>query len=133
MKKMGLIVIMVGLLMGSSIALAANWEYLCNVSSGETCYYDTTSVTSVGAGIVSAQLRRDWSQESIARFEDKFKDISYTISVLEIDCRNIFYRQTRTTSYKKNGEIISGDEKISDWMSIPDGSIASFLKNEVCR
>jgi hypothetical protein len=134
MKKIGLVLVMVGLLMGSSISLAANWEYLCNDNSGGTCYYDTTSVTSTGGGMASAQVRRDWSQESIANFAGEFKNTSYTIAVLEVDCRNMTYRQIRTTSYKQNGEIIGGgNDTISNWISIPDGSITSFLKNKICR
>ena len=134
MKKIGLVLVIVSLLVGSSISFAANWEYICHDNTGGTCYYDTTSVTSPGVGILSAQVRREWSQEAIARFEGQYKDTSYTIAVLEIDCRNLSYRQTRSTTYKKNGEIIGGvDTKVSDWISIPDGSIAYFLKNKICR
>ena len=111
-------------------AEAANWEYFSH-NDDRTCYYDTTSVTPKGNGIIAVEARSDWKQQAIDRFEDK--NLSYTRAILEIDCPNKNFRQILSTSYRKNGEISSVTSEVSKWMPIPDRSIIDYLKNRVCR
>jgi hypothetical protein len=111
-------------------AEAANWEYFSH-NDERTCYYDTTTVTPKGDGIVAVEVRSDWKQQAIDRFEDK--NLSHTKATLEIDCQNKTYRQILSTSYRKNGEIGSVNNEVSKWMSIPERSLIDFLRNRVCR
>jgi hypothetical protein len=111
-------------------AEAANWEYFYH-NEDRVCYYDTTAVTLKGDGIVAVEVQSDWAPQAIDRFEDK--NLSYTRAVLEIDCQNRTYRQLLSTSYRKDGEVSSVSDKISEWMSIPDKSLIDLLKSQVCR
>lgn len=128
MKKLILALIFV-LALGLE-AKAANWEYFSH-NDDRTCYYDTTTVTPKRDGIVAVEVRSDWAPQAIDRFEDK--NISYTKAILEIDCRNKTYRQILSTSYRKDGEISSVRNEVSEWISIPDRSLVDILKNRVCQ
>jgi hypothetical protein len=111
-------------------AEAANWEYFYH-NEDRVCYYDTTTVTPKGNGIVAVEVHSDWAPKAIDLFEDK--NLTYTRALLEIDCQNSTYRQLLSTSYRKEGEVSSVNDKVSDWMSIPEKSLIDFLKNQVCR
>ena len=108
---------------------AANWEYFYH-NDDRTCYYDTTAVTPKGDGIVAVEIQTDWAPQAIDLFEDK--NLSYTRAILEIDCQNRTYRQLLSTSYRKDGEVSSVSDKVSEWISIPEKSLVDFLKNQAC-
>jgi hypothetical protein len=111
-------------------AEAANWEYFYH-NEDRVSYYDTTAVTPKGNGIVAMEVKTDWAPQAIDRFEDK--NLSYTRAVLEIDCQNRIYRQLLSTSYRKDGEVSSVNDKVTDWMHIPDKSLVDLLKSLVCQ
>jgi hypothetical protein len=111
-------------------AEAANWEYFYH-NEDRVCYYDTTAVTLKGDGIVAVEVKTDWAPKAIDLFEDK--NLSYTRAILEIDCQNRTYRQLLTTAYRKDGEVSSVSDKVSEWISIPEKSLVDLLKNQVCR
>jgi len=64
----------------------------------------------------------------------RYEGLSYTLNLLEVNCAAKTNRVLQTTSYSKDGSIISSNQsQKTEWSFINPGSIGETLYNTVCR
>jgi hypothetical protein len=102
-----------------------------------TLFYDIESITHPSMNIVRVQNKRIYSEkgrtEMAKRGSKAYKNINFSIGLLEINCINGMGRLISMSHYAQNGSLIETlENKEKDWV-IMDPDAGEVLEKEVCK
>jgi hypothetical protein len=133
-----LLVILSGIfLFGIVEAWGADWKYY-GENQTASYFFDTASIISYKNGIqettVRVWVKAVYSKKGRSDLErklgGKFSNLTDSIALEEIDCKNKRQYILALTVYSMEGEVvISGSRQRERYFSIPESIIESFCKN----
>lgn len=103
----------------------------------DVSYYDESNVKRI-SGTVKVWTKDIWGQKmrSLKRKGVPIKgyeNLSYSISLVELNCKDMTYRVLSYTDYDKEGTVLYISHPQSHWNRVLPGSMCEDLKNHVCR
>ncbi len=115
----------------------ADWKLFTEVKSGPF-YYDTENITWSSANTVKVWTKALYNEESVsdivAEYGAKFKGVSYSISLEELNCEGKKVRFLVERYYSKEGKsLLSFEDEKSQWRNIVPESFAEALYQEICK
>ena len=101
-------------------------------------YYDAGNITHPSKHIVRTWIKLVYYKDGVAlqvkKLGKRYEDLSYTLNLLEVDCAAKKQRVLQSTSYSKDGNIISSNQsQEAEWSFINPGSIGEVLYKTVCK
>ncbi|MGZ3568177.1 MAG: surface-adhesin E family protein [Thermodesulfobacteriota bacterium] len=109
----------------------ADWRFLKNNFQGEF-FYDTERITRSSEEVVGVWLRIVYSKE----FKEKegLDNLSQTVGLWEINCRNKQICLLSTSHYSVEGEILPPQVWLPpEWKPIGPNTIMGALYKELCK
>ena len=137
--KLGVIVIVGLAIFGCAGMQRADWKIFAETQADiGTFYYDTANITHPSKDIVRTWVKLVYSNDGVAlqvkALGKRYEDLSYTIHLWEINCVAKKNRILQSTSYSKDGKIISSNQsQQTEWSFMNAGSIGSVLYTTVCK
>ncbi len=138
--KLKVIILVVGLaIFGCAGRRAADWKLFAETQADiGIIYYDAASITHPSKDIVRTWVRLVYSKDGVAlQVKDlgkRYEDLSYTLSLLEVNCAAQKNRVLQSTSYSKDGKVISSNlSPQTEWSFINPGSTGEILYKTVCK
>lgn len=135
--KFGIIFLVAGfVIFGHLKTWGEDWVYLKSAQDGDT-FYDRKDITYSSGGIVKVKVKAVFTKEGIEKKirtgGKKYKNLSYSISFIEINCSNKTGRVSTVHDYSQDGKTIYVSNLTSDWMPIHAGRIVDKLYKTVCK
>jgi hypothetical protein len=115
----------------------ADWRIYAGTDEGQF-YYDAESVTRPAEGIVHFRHRANFSENGVRRIAEAFgreyEDLSYSISVREINCPERKIRSLGVTYFSRAGKPLDAAvDSQTDWHPIEPTAVIEGLYQMVCR
>ena len=130
-------VLFIGLLiLGNAEVWGADWKFY---DSNELYlgYYDAQGITRPSKNIVRVWIRRDFTEKGVldvvGKIGKKYKNLSYGIGLVEIDCVEKTIRNLSLTYYDNKGKVIYSSSSPTEWDFIVPDSEGEKLYKEVCK
>ncbi len=117
--KLGIIFLVVGLTVGSSIVWGAAWKEFAEATTG-VFRYDAASITSPSKGLVRVWIHNATKHET---------------NLVEVNCMAASYRVLEVIEYDDSGRLKEREDYYdnSSWLSITPKSVLEPLHEIVCR
>jgi len=126
----GLIIIFVGEVYG------ADWKFH-GLNESFWASYDAQSVTRPSKNIVRVWEKWNYTEKGVigivGRLGKKYENLSYTISLEEINCVEKMIRTLSVTYYDNKGEVIFFYSSPLEWDFIIPESNGETLYEEICK
>lgn len=138
-SKLSMVLIVIGFAICSNIeAWGADWEILSSDDAGDTFLYDKGGITRTSDNHLKVWTKVLYSEKSILKkvekFGEKFVNLSYELTLQDIDCKNKKQRFLSIIDYSKDGGVIySGNEPNAGWNFVPPESLMEDLYRKVCK
>ena len=133
-------IIFIGLVIfGCAGKRAPNWRLFAETQADiGVIYYDAANTTHPSKHIVRTWVRLVYSNQGVAlqvkELGKRYEDLSYTLILWELNCVGQKNRVLQSTSYSRDGKIISSNlSQQTEWSSINPGSIGEILYKTVCK
>ena len=133
-------VILIGLaIFGCAGMRPPDWRLFAETQAGiGVSYYDAGNITHPSKHIVRTWIKLVYYKDGVAlqvkKLGNRYEDLSYTLNLLEVDCAAKKQRVLQSTSYSKDGNIISSNpSQEAKWSFINPGSIGEVLYKTVCK
>jgi hypothetical protein len=137
--KLGIIFFIIGLsIFGYAEVWGQDWKYYGETYIGRWLY-DAKSLTRPSRDIVRIQEKQIYTEEGVyfmkKEMEDRGENLSYSIALEEIDCRNKKFRVLQITHYSKSGEILffHNCSDIRYWEYVVPNTVKEILLKAVCK
>ena len=137
--KVGIILVIGIVNFGCAGTRRADWRLFAETQADiGVSYYDAGNTTHPSKHIVRTWIKLVYYKEGMAlqvkELGKRYEGLSYTLNLLEVNCAAKTNRVLQTTSYSKDGSIISSNQsQKTEWSFINPGSIGETLYNTVCR
>jgi hypothetical protein len=132
--------ILIGLaIFGCAGKRAADWKLFAETRADiGMIYYDAASVTHPSKDVVRTWTRLVYSKDGVAfrvkELGKRYEDLSYTLNLLEVNCATQKTRVLESTSYSRDGKVISSNlSQQSEWSFVNPGSMGEILYKTVCK
>jgi hypothetical protein len=114
----------------------ADWKlYSSNDESVD--FYDAQSIAHPSTNIVRVWQKRIFTEKDVARWVAKlgpsFKNLSFSMSLKEINCIEKKWHTLSLTAYDNEGGVINSSSSSTEWGFIIPETIAESLYKEVCK
>lgn len=134
---MGFIFLVIGLIIfGHPKVWGEDWVYLESSYDGDT-FYDGKDITYPSGHMTRVPVKVVYTKEGIEKEiragGNKYKNLAYSTSFIEINCKDKTGRVSTVHHYSKDGKTIDISSLTSEWMPIHSGEIVSKLYNVVCK
>ena len=136
--KLGVVLMGLGIF-GCAGRQAPNWKLFAETQADiGMIYYDAANITHPSKDIVRTLLRLVYSKDGVAlqvkEQGKRYEDLSYTLILLEVTCAAKKNRVLQSTSYSRDGNVISSNQsQQTEWSLINTGSIGEILYKTVCK
>jgi hypothetical protein len=136
--KLGVILMGLGIF-GCAGMQAADWKLFAETQADiGIIYYDAANITHPSKDIVRTLLRLVYSKDGVAlqvkEQGKRYEDLSYTLILLEVNCAAKKNRVLQSTSYSRDGNVISSNQsQQAEWSFISPGSTGEILYRTVCK
>lgn len=137
--KLGIIFFIIGpSIFGNLEVWGEDWKYYDATYIGRW-FYDAKSLTRPSQDIIRIREKQIYTLEGVnfmkKGMEDHGENLSYSIALEEIDCKNKKYRLLQITHYSKSGEILSSHNlsELRYWEHIGPDSVKGKLLKTVCK
>jgi len=136
--KLGVILMGLGIF-GCAGRQAADWKLFAETQADiGIIYYDAANITHPSKDIVRTWVRLVYSKDGVAlqvkELGKRYEDLSYTLSLLEVNCAAKKNRVLQSTSYSRDGNVISSNQsQQTEWSLIIPESIGETLYKTVCK
>jgi hypothetical protein len=114
----------------------AAWYCIEIDSDGNALLLDAASISRQPNNIVRAWSKKIYSRKAVNEWVkdvgEKYKDLSYSITLVEYHCTEKKMRILTTTFYSSGGGVI-GESPPDEWMFIVPDSKGEVLFEEVCK
>jgi len=114
----------------------ASWKFYGSTEDFEG-YYDTQNLTHPSKNIVGVRTRLNITEKGllflVLNLGNKYKNVSYYVNSIEINCLEKEYRSLSRIFYDNKGEMIISTSPPSEWKFIIPESIGENLFKEVCK
>jgi len=135
--KLGFTFLIIGfVIFGHLIVLGNDWVYLESSHEGDT-FYDRKDMTYPSGHIIRVRVKVVYTKEGIEKEiragGNKYKNLAYSTSFIEINCKNKTGRVSTVHHYSKDGKTIGISNLTSEWMPIHSGKIVDKLYKLVCK
>jgi hypothetical protein len=132
-----LLVILSGIfLVGYSEARGEDWK-LFSDSEGSSFLFDAENVSSLSENVVSVWVKVVVSEKDrsawVAKGGQKYLNLSYIKSLLEINCREKLERSLLLELFSEQNILDSFKGEKPQWRSIPPGSNWDNLHKAICK
>jgi len=133
----GVVFLVVGLVIISHLkAWGEDWVYFESAQDGDT-FYDGKGITHQSGNIVKVKVKVVFTKEGVEKKirtgGKKYKSLSYSLSFIEISCKNKTGRISTVHDYSQDGKTIYVSNLTSNWMPIHTGRIVDKLHQIVCK
>jgi hypothetical protein len=130
-------VILIGLaIFGCAEMRGTEWRPYSFNEVGQN-YYDAHNLTRPSKKIVRVWERTNYTQKGVGdwvgKFGEKYANLSYSISLEEINCAEKTQRFLSEHFYDRNRKLILSDSSQTEWLLIVPGSIAEGLYLKICE
>ncbi len=130
-------VILIGLaIFGYAEVWGADWKFYggCEFFLG---YYDAQSITRPSKNIVRVWERSNFTERGVIKcvgnLGKEYENLSYTISLSEINCAEKMSHLLSGTYYDNKGNVIISDNSPQEWHFITPESVDESLYKKVCK
>jgi hypothetical protein len=115
----------------------ADWKYFASAESFFV-YYDTQTITRLSKNIVRVWVRYSFTSKGALYYMlnhgEEYKNFSYSIYLMEIDCVEKTHRALSRTEYDNKGIAISSTTNFPlEGQVIPPESVFELLYKAVCK
>jgi hypothetical protein len=137
--RLGVILVIGIVIFGCAGMQAADWRLFAETQADiGMIYYDAANITHPSKDIVRTWVRLVYSKDGVAlqvkELGKRYEDLSYTLSLLEVNCAAKKNRVLQSTSYSRDGNVISSNQsQQTEWSLIIPGSIGETLHKTVCK
>ena len=124
-------------LFGCSEGWGADWKYFGSNDFGDA-FYDSKSITRPSRNIVRVwryiSFTEKYKKSCVEKFGKTIENMSYSIDLAEINCKDKVMSLVSTTLYSKEGKVVGveGHSKSPLFPIVPT-SIDDLLYKEVCK
>jgi hypothetical protein len=119
-----------------SVSYSDEWE-IYSKGYGGICYYDKENVTHMPNNVVRVWDKQIFSdagkKEAIKKLGDSFKDLEYSIALLQINCNEKKYNVLSLSFYDSKQNIIYSQKTSGEEEFILPDSIMEELHKSVCK
>lgn len=122
------IIILVGSLLVTSVAIAANWVDVLH-EADVTIYVEKDSIK-VNGDVISYWEK--WKYKEIQTMA-KFKPFKSTLTYTHIDCKEKTYGYTSALAYDEGGNVVESDNAPLRMTPIPADSKVEGIADWVCK
>lgn len=134
--KLGVVFIIGIVIFGCAGMRGADWKPYSFNDVGQN-YYDAQSITRPSRKIVRVWEKTNYTlmgvKDWVGKFGEKYSNLSYSISLEEINCAEKTQRFLLVHFYDKNAELIPSDSSRTEWVFIVPGTIAEGLYIAICK
>jgi hypothetical protein len=141
--KLGVIFAVVGLAFLSYAEVwGVDWKFYGRTDK-YSCFYDVKSISHPSENIVEVWEKQDYTNKGVnfmvERLGEKYKNLSHSITLWQINCADKKFRFLSLTYYSKGEKVIyswkvlysSGPSE--EWSPFITGSLGERLFKEVCK
>ena len=131
-----LLFILSGIFLVGSDAMGEDWK-LFSESEGSSFFFDAQTVACPSDNITRVSVKMVVSEKDrsvwVGRGGEKYLNLSYIKSFLEIDCKEIRERSLSLELFSEQETLDFFKGKESQWRSIPPGSNWDNLHKAICQ
>ncbi len=104
-------------------------------------YYDSSDIRKISTGVFRAWQKQDYSPEDMEKrakaFGPKYQQLSFGITLLQINCIERKIKHQRATFYRENGSVLDSApyeaKGLAIWEYVIPDSIEEKLLNVICE
>ena len=114
----------------------ADWKVYATSHKG-TFYYDGEDITRPSKGVVRVLTKTVYTEKGVSDFVaemgDKFKTLTETIVLREVQCADKKVRLLSSTAYSSGEVLYSSTDPEPEWFPITPDSVGELLFQKLCK
>jgi hypothetical protein len=138
--RFGIISVVIGLaIFGCAEAWAEDWKLYAKTDLYE-CFYDAGDMTRSSQGFMEVWTKLVYTErgitEMVIEYGKHYKNLSYSLELLEINCAEKKHRLLSFTAYSVEGNILYTDQagsRLPPWKIISRKSVEESLYRALCK